>query len=76
MGDSHSIGDRHARGRLLGTLDLLGSFRETGCPPSISSQGSSQLLGCCCLPADLNLACYLVLHSESSFPITVREARL
>lgn len=39
-GHSHSIGDRHAHGRLLGTLDLLRPFQEEGYLPSISSQGT------------------------------------
>lgn len=39
--NSHSIGDRHAHGRLLGTMDLLGSFQEKGSLPSIRSQGTS-----------------------------------
>lgn len=39
-GHSHSIGVRHAHGRLLGTLDLLRPFQEEGYLPSISSQGT------------------------------------
>jgi hypothetical protein len=40
--DSHSIGGRHAYGRLPRTLDLPGSFQEIDYLPSISSQGTSQ----------------------------------